>query len=149
KRTSRLVDFGQSLEIAYAHDWEGWALRLGLEGGLGSRDTPAQESRLRWLGGSALIERRFVLGAPVRRLGRGASLDYVFQTLRRPDASVLSAAGYEVERRLSAPAAGARAVVGLRVPIFARLWLGAELRGEVIAARMEGDIAAFFGAAAA
>jgi hypothetical protein len=136
--TTRLVAFGQEAEARYTHVWDRWALGGGIHGGVGNLDTAYWNTSVQWVGADLLFERRVPLGWPTLRVGAGAVVDYVEQTLRRTDAAALSGTPYAAEQRVSGVLGGGRAVVGLRAPLSSRVWVDAEGRFDVLGTNLAG-----------
>jgi len=143
---SSLVSLGHELSARYAYSWDtGWAIGMGVLGGIGNKSAPAQSADVSWLGVDALLERRFSLGPVLLRAGAGPRVLGIFQTLRRDDASRVALAGYESERQFRAIGAGGHALVGLRLSLSSALWMEIEGRGDVLLTQREGTLAPVWG----
>lgn len=145
--TSRLVDVGHQLGVAYAYSWEGgWALSAGAFGGLGALEGTAQAAELAWLGLEGALEQRVRLGFGVLRLSAGPRAIGVVQSLRRDDSARLASVGYVTDRTFRGAAFGAHALGGLRVPLSTALWFELDARGALLGGRVEDGLSVLWSA---
>ena len=136
--TSRLVAIGQEADVRLLHAWEGWAFGGGVHAGTGALDTSSWNATLTGIGGEVLVERRVRLGWPTLRVGGGVTAEYVWQTLVRADAASLAGTPYATKESARSFLAGARATVGVRLPVTSRVWVDVEARGDVLATQIAG-----------
>jgi len=135
---SRLSSFGELAGLRYAYRWDDWAFAFGVTGGLGTQNTSAENVKLASIGGDAVVERRWALGAFGLGLGLGAEADVIWQTLERTDAARVAAAGYPTTQRYTGLAPGPVAVARLRAWIGLSTWLELAARGAVLFPEMGG-----------
>jgi hypothetical protein len=129
---SRLSSFGELAGLHYAHEWDDWAVTVGVIGGRGTESTSAENVTLTSLGGDASVERRWSLYPFGLGLGLGAEADVISQTLVRTDAARVAAAGYPTVQRYVALAPGPIALARFRLPIGPRMWVELAARGGVL-----------------
>ena len=130
-------ELGHRILLRSAYHFDSFALSLGVEGGLGSDTTAANEVKERWLGLSPAFELRLPLGSPTLRLGIGPSLQLVDQSVRRHDAERVQLAGYVGERDYQATAFGGHGFASLRLRLPNPIWM--ELGGSASYHRAKTD----------
>lgn len=108
-------ELGHRVLLRSAYRLGTFAISLGLEGGMGSDTTAANEVEERWFGIAPAFEIRVPLGSPTLRLGLGPSLQLVDQSVRRHDADRVERAGYVGERDYAGTAFGGHGFAALRV----------------------------------
>jgi hypothetical protein len=129
---SRLATLAGSAGLRYAHQWDEWALSLGVAGGRGTQNTGAENVTLESIETELTAERRWALGPVTFGAGLGGEADVMWQTLERTDAVRVAAAGYATTQRNVGLAPGPIAVVRLRVDLGFRTWIEAAARGGVL-----------------
>jgi hypothetical protein len=129
---SRLSSFGELVGLRYAHQWDNWAVSIGVTGGRGTQSTSAENETLASFGGDVGVERRWTLGSVGLGLGLGAEADVIWQTLDRADAARVAAAGYPTIQRHVGLAPGPIALAHIRMPIGLRTWMELATRGGVL-----------------
>jgi hypothetical protein len=141
---SRLSSFGELASLRYAHQWDDWALSIGVTGGRGTQSTSAENVTLASLGGDVGVERRWTLGSVSLGLGVGAAADVIWQSLERTDAAQVAAAGYPTSQRHIGLAPGPVALAHFRVPIGLRAWIEVAARGGVLFPELSGGLGALW-----
>jgi hypothetical protein len=148
-QSGRLYDVGQSVRAQYAYRFGLLAIAAGIEGGLGSQSTIAEDVNLAWFGAAAHLEIWIPVGRWGLRFGAGPVGQYIVQRLRRQDASRVALAGYATEESFHALAWGGELAGGVRAPLSSRLSLGLDLTGRALVANAAANAAAYLSAGAA
>jgi hypothetical protein len=137
---SRLSSFGELLGLRYAHQWDDWAVSIGVTGGRGTQNTSAENATLASLGCDVGLQRRWTIGSVGLGFGLGAEADVIWQTLDRADSARVAAAGYPTIQRYVGLAPGPIALAHIREPIGLRTWVELAARGGVLLPELSGGL---------
>ena len=127
--------------LGYALRWRRFLVGLGASVRAGSHISGLNQAQRLFVGGDArLIWRGYV--APLEfRIGAGAAVQWIQQTLRHVQQQRLDAAGYDTSRQAEAVAAGPLASLGAWIPVAGRFGVHIELIGALMLFQQAGDTA--------
>lgn len=125
--------YGHGGALALSVELDGWELGPRASFALGGEDVGANRSTTTTVGIAGRLGKRWLESAPLQLVtGAGLLGEATWQTVRRLDADLVSAAGYPVERSSRAFGLGAELYLRAEKKLGDRVFVGLELGGAAV-----------------